>query len=84
MNEQVALLAQALLPTVEKMPAYQALLKTRDAIGAGITKDQQVFVSANLGKVYEFIATPAGNDAISIFIDEWQKYENRKSSQKLS
>lgn len=51
----------------------EALLKTWDAIGKALTKEQQMFVSVNLLRVHEFIATPDGQTAIKLFVEEMQK-----------
>lgn len=51
----------------------EAFIKTRDAIGKALTKEQQLFVSANLLRIHEFIATPDGQTAIKLFVEEMQK-----------
>lgn len=51
----------------------QALILTRDGIGKALTQEQQVFVSANVLKMHEFVATNEGRAAVALFVEEWQR-----------
>lgn len=51
----------------------QSLILTRDGVGAALTQEQQVFVSANLMAMHKFIATNEGRAAVALFVEEWQR-----------
>lgn len=55
----------------------QALVATRDAVGAALTIEQQRFVSAKLVEIHTFIATPEGKSAVQLFVEEWQKFAQK-------
>lgn len=51
----------------------QAFIKTRDAVAGALTQEQQQFILDNLLRIHEFIATPDGQAAVKLFVEELQK-----------
>lgn len=46
----------------------------RDALYKGTSKEQQVFVTNNLGNIAGFLNTKSGAEAISEFITKWSEH----------
>lgn len=68
------LLLQAVLPQLEKLPVVQMLGNLRTTVGSAISKEQQIFLSANLLNLPDFIKTPEGVIAIQEFVVHWQNF----------
>ncbi len=46
----------------------------RDALYRGTTKEEQIFISQNIGSLSGFLNTKSGAAATSVFIAEWQEH----------
>ena len=54
------------------LEALEALLQIRDAIGASLSSEQQLFVSEHYPKIANYMRTAQGRSAIQAFVCNWQ------------
>lgn len=65
-------LAQAALPYLMKTAEFEKLLHAKIAIGAALSKEQQIFVSNNLNSLIPFMESSKGRELLSGFVDAWE------------
>ena len=54
------------------LQGIEILLQIRDAIGASLSSEQQLFVSEHYPKIASYMRTAQGRSAIQGFICNWQ------------
>lgn len=68
-------MVQAALPYLMKTPEFEKLIHAKIALGAALSKEQQIFVSNNLNSLIPFMESNKGRELLSGFVDAWQGKE---------